>query len=292
MDKSQKKLINALWRIYRRPHRPQPWSNGGNLPWFNPDFSERMLKEHLDESHGAASRQSRERNLIVDWLWARLELQRFLQIIDVTCGPGLYAVELAKRGCKITGIDFSPAAIRYARLLADRESVSEHCTFVEQDIRTMPYRRHSFDAALFLYGQLAVFPVHEARHLLEQIAQSLKPGGKLVVELLDQNKVNKEENSWWFSDDQGLWGNTPFLHLGERFWLEQEAMSIERFHILQLDNGELEEIVLCDQTYAVDEMKQMMIEAGFASVDVYPAWDGLPLYDAAEWIVYVAHTGQ
>jgi SAM-dependent methyltransferase len=156
----------------------------------------------------------------------------------------------------------------------------------------MRYRRHSFDAALFLYGQLAVFPVHEARHLLEQIAQSLKPGGKLVVELLDQNKVNKEEDSWWFSDDQGLWGNTPFLHLGERFWLEQEAMSIERFHILQLDNGELEEIVLCDQTYAVDEMKQMMIEAGFASVDVYPAWDGLPLYDAAEWIVYVAHTGQ
>lgn len=291
MDKSQKNLVNALWRIYRRPNRPQPWSNGGNLPWSNPDFSERMLKEHLDESHGAASRQSQERKLIVDWLWTKLELQRFSQIIDVTCGPGLYAVELAKRGSKIMGVDFSPAAIQHARRLADREDVSEYCTFEEQDIRTASYEHHRFDAAIFLYGQLAVFPVSEARHLLEQLAQTLKPGGKLVVELLDQNKVDKEETSWWFFDDKGLWGNRPFLHLGERFWLEKEAISIERFHILQLDGGLLEEIVLCDQTYAVDGMKQMMLEAGFASVEVYPAWDGLSLYDASEWIVYVAQTG-
>ena len=291
MDKSQKNLINALWRIYRRPDRPQPWSNEGNLPWSNPDFSEHMLQEHLDENHGAASRQSRERNLIVDWLWTKLELQRSSQIIDVTCGPGLYAVELAKKGGKIMGVDFSPAAIQHARRLAGSENVSEHCTFKEQDIRSARYEQQHFDAAIFLYGQLAVFPVPEARFLLEQLAQTLKPGGKLVVELLDQNKVDKEETSWWFSDDKGLWGNTPFLHLGERFWLEQEAMSIERFHILQLDTGVLEEIVLCDQTYTAEEMVQIMLEAGFARVDVYPAWDGLPLYDAVEWNVYVAQAG-
>jgi hypothetical protein len=35
-------------------------------------------------------------------------------------------------------------------------------------------------------------------------------------------------------------------------------------------------------------MRQLLLEAGFAGVDVYPAWDGVPLYDAAEWVVYVA----
>jgi SAM-dependent methyltransferase len=292
MDKPQMKHIDALWRIYRRADRPQPWQDGGNLPWSDPAFSERMLNEHLDETHGAASRQSKERAMIVDWLWSKLELHAASQILDVTCGPGLYAVELAKRGAQITGVDFSPAAIRHARQWAASENVNERCKFVEQDIRTVSFEGQRFDAAIFLYGQLAVFPVNEARHLLEQLAQTLKPGGILVVELLNQDKVDKEDSNWWFSDDTGLWGNSPFIHLGERFWVAEEAMSIERFHILRLDDGALEKIVLCDQTYAVEDMVNMMQETGFANVDVYPSWNGLPLYDATEWILYVAHIGQ
>ncbi|MCP4425815.1 MAG: hypothetical protein GY803_15085 [Chloroflexi bacterium] len=35
-------------------------------------------------------------------------------------------------------------------------------------------------------------------------------------------------------------------------------------------------------------MDKMMRGTGFTAVDVYPAWDGLPLYDAGEWVVYVA----
>jgi hypothetical protein len=67
-----------------------------------------------------------------------------------------------------------------------------------------------------------------------------------------------------------------------------EKLSCERFYTVHLETGELDEVVLCDQTYAVEEMVQMMRDAGFSAVDVYPAWDGLALYDAAEWNVYVA----
>ena len=35
-------------------------------------------------------------------------------------------------------------------------------------------------------------------------------------------------------------------------------------------------------------MTAMLQEAGFAQVQVYPAWAGLPLYDAQEWVIYVA----
>ena len=60
------KLSEALWQIYRRPERPSPWRiHDGNLPWDDPAFSERMLREHLDESHGAATRQTAERQRIV-----------------------------------------------------------------------------------------------------------------------------------------------------------------------------------------------------------------------------------
>jgi SAM-dependent methyltransferase len=277
----------GLWQIYNRREVPKPWSNQGNLPWDDPEFSERMLREHLDESHGAASRVARERLLQIDRLWSSLGLEQGSRLLDVTCGPGLYAVEFARRGCQVTGIDFGPAAIAHARDLAKELHVDNSCHFIEQDVRTMSLKDTSFDAATFIYGQLAVFPREEAKSLLSQIARSLRPDGRLCIELLDQEKVDKKNSTWWFTDDTGLWGDGPFLHLGERFWLDEIQMSIERFQVLSLETGEFTNITLCDQTYSVDSMVEMMKEAGFVAVDVYPAWDGTPLYDAGEWIVYV-----
>jgi len=154
----------------------------------------------------------------------------------------------------------------------------------------MAFERGSFDAALFLYGQLSVFTPEDTASLLRMIAGFLRPGGRLVVELLAQERLDKKDSNWWFSDDRGLWGDQPFLHLGERFWLEDRQVVVERFYTLNLENGALDEVILCDQSYSVDDMVAQMKAAGFARVDVYPAWAGLPLYDAPEWVVYVAHT--
>lgn len=288
-ENSEAVFAEALWRIYRRPDRPPAWIKGGNLPWNNPDFSRRMLREHLDESHGAASRQTTERDQQIQWLWDHLGLEQRCRVLDITCGPGLYAVDLAKRGCQVTGIDFSPAAIAHARGLAKQNGVQDSCTFLEQDVRKMDFAGADFDAAIFLYGQLAVFPPIEAQRLLDQSASALRPGGSLVVELLNQDNIDKRQSTWWYTDNTGLWGDGPFLHLGERFWIDEEKMSIERFTILHLDSGELEEIILCDQSYSIERMSAMVGKSGFAGVNIFPAWDGLPLYDANEWVVYLAH---
>ena len=71
-----------------------------------------MLREHLDQSHGAASRPRVEILCQVDWLWDKLSLREGSCVLDVTCGPGLYSVELARRGCVVHGLDFSPASDR------------------------------------------------------------------------------------------------------------------------------------------------------------------------------------
>jgi SAM-dependent methyltransferase len=279
-------LARALWRIYQRPAAAL-WQDGGNLPWNDPTFSARMLREHLDESHGAASRQAAERTAQLDWLWARLALAPGGRLLDLTCGPGLYAVPLAQRGLAVTGVDFGPASIAHARQLAEAAGVAGRCAFVEADVRDYEPEAGAFDAALFLYGQLAVFPRHEAAALLAKAGRALRPGGRLVVELLDPARIDKKDSTWWFADDKGLWGDRPFLHLGERRWDAAERASVERFTTLDLATGGLSEIVLCDQSYEVAEMTGLLRAAGFGGVEVYPAWDGLGLYDAAEWIVYL-----
>jgi SAM-dependent methyltransferase len=288
MARKKNDLSEALWQIYRRPDIPQSWSlRAGNLPWNEPEFSQRMLHEHLDEGHGAASRQTAEREAQITWLWRKLNLQAGQHLLDVTCGPGLYAVEFAKRGVEVTGVDFSPAAIGYAQELAKKEGVNGRTHFSQQDIRQMAFGQ-KFDAAILLYGQLAVFPPAEAQSLLIKISELLRPGGKLCIELLHPDHVDKSTSNWWFTDDKGLWGDNPFLHLGERFWLENENTSVERYHIVDMETGKLLHIELCDRVYKMWEVAGMMQSAGLTAVDVYPDWDMLPLYDAEEWVVYVA----
>ena len=283
-------LQQAVWRIYQRSTPAVPWRDGVNLPWDDPAFSERMLREHLDQSHGAASRRRPELLRQVDWLWQRLNLSAGARLLDITCGPGLYAVELARRGVDVTGIDFSPASIRYARELAAEHSLAERCRFIQADVRSeLP--RHAgldYDAAMFIYGQLAVFTRAEAAALLAAAAQALRPAGRLALELLDFERIDKRPSTWWFSDDRGLWGDAPFLNLGERFWDADQRASIDRFFVIHLQSGEMEEIGLSDNGYETDEMLALLHTGGFENAWAHPAWDGLDLYDAAEWVAYVA----
>lgn len=282
-------LIQALQHIYHRTDPPPLWHKGGTLPWNDPVFSARMLTVHLDDTNGAASRISSERRLQLAWLWTQLKLAPDRQVVDITCGPGFYAVDLARRGCIVTGVDFSPASIAYAQDLATQAGVAARCTFIEQDIRQYHPPNATFDAALLIYGQLAVFPKHEAQQILRRIYQSLRPGGMLCVELLNPDHVDRTRSQWWFTDDTGLWGDQPFVHLGERYWYEAEQVSVERFYTINLETGQLTEISLCDQVYPVAEMVTMMQRAGFATVETFVNWDNVPLYDAYEWVVYVAH---
>jgi SAM-dependent methyltransferase len=262
-----------------------------------------MLREHLDQSHGAASRRREEILRQVDWLWHKLSLREGSRVLDVTCGPGLYALELARRGCVVHGVDFSPASIHYARQLAADAGLAERCTFELGDVRAMPVPADGFDAALFLYGQLAVFSPAEAADLLRRCAHALRPpagrpgvaaetpGGRLAVELLDFDRIDKTDGTWWFTDDSGLWGDHPFLHLGERHWYPEQQLSLEQYHVLNLETGELQEHALTDQAYPIPAMLAMLCGAGFGRIAAYPAWDGLDLYDAPEWLLYLAEKG-
>jgi hypothetical protein len=101
-----------------------------------------------------------------------------------------------------------------------------------------------------------------------------------------------DHHSWWFTDHAGLWGDAPFLHLGERHWFEEQSLSLEQFHIINLETGELTEYALTDQAYPTDRLVAMLNQAGFGQVEGHPGWGGLDLYDAHEWVVYIAEKGQ
>lgn len=276
--------LAALQRLYARPQPPVPWRDGSNLPWDDPAFSERMLRQHLDQSHGAASRRMPEVRAQVQAMMAWLGLAPGARLLDVTCGPGLYAAEFARRGIEVTGIDFGPASIRHARELC----AGLPCRFIQQDVRRMALDGAGFDAAIYIYGQFTVLTPAEAADVLRRIRAALRPGAPLLLEILDENRFDRVNSSWWYTDSGGLWGDFRYLHLGERAWDPQQRAAIERFHILNLETGEMQVYGLSDQAYSVAEMAEMLQRAGFEELSVHAAWDNLALKDAGEWVVFVA----
>jgi SAM-dependent methyltransferase len=242
-----------------------------------------MLAQHLDQSHGAASRRLPEIRAQVQRLTEWLDLAPGMRLLDVTCGPGLYAAEFARQGVSVTGIDFGPASVDYARkLCADLP-----CEFVLSDVRQMDFAGREFDAAIYLYGQFTVLKPEESLAVLRRIHRALKPGGRVVLEVLNDDVFDKKNSTWWYTDRGGLWGDFPYLHLGERTWDETQGAAVERFYIINLETGELRSYGLADQSYSPAQMTEMLRESAFHRVQVLPAWAGLPMKDAREWVVYI-----
>lgn len=281
-------ISKALWRLYHRPQHPLPFAFGGNLPYDDSSFSKRMLQLHLSDDDAAASRSLSERMAQIKWIQHHLALSPNKHLLDVACGPGLYAVPFAKQGIHVTGIDFSPSAIEYGRKLAKTAAVETACTFLEQDMHQVDLLPNQFDAIILLYGQLGVMSIKEAKTLLRKLYLAIKPGGKLLIELLDSVMVDKQNSTWWFTDDTGLWGDTPYLHLGERLWYPDKNISMERYHIISLETGEMDEIILCDQVYNNVEISRQLHAAGFSNSSAHPQWDNIGLYDEVEWCVHIA----
>ncbi|HVE13274.1 MAG TPA: class I SAM-dependent methyltransferase, partial [Elusimicrobiota bacterium] len=113
---------------------------------------------------------------------ARL-LPRGAKVLDVACGEGRHVLALARRGAGVTGLDFSAPYLAAARRRARAEGL--RARFVRGDMRRIPFRGE-FDAVLNLWTSFGYFPdpaddLRAARAML----RALKPGGLLVLELID-----------------------------------------------------------------------------------------------------------
>jgi 2-polyprenyl-3-methyl-5-hydroxy-6-metoxy-1,4-benzoquinol methylase len=78
-----------------------------------------MLHEHLSQDHDAASRRGATIDRQVAWIHGALLLAGTpTRVLDLGCGPGLYAERLAALGHRCVGVDVSPASIAFARARA------------------------------------------------------------------------------------------------------------------------------------------------------------------------------
>jgi SAM-dependent methyltransferase len=255
----------SLSDIVARTTPPQPWSDGDNIPWNDPDFSERMLAEHLSQQHDLASRRS---SLIDKQVASIRELIAPPpgRVLDLACGPGLYLSRLARLGYSGIGIDFSPASIRYARVDADTHGLE--LEYRLDDIRTTSPGAE-YDAALLLYGQLNLFRRDEARSIIGKAFESLKSGGVLIVEPQTYEHIERSGNDApsWSSHRAGLFSAEPHLLLTESSWDPIARTSTQRFFVIDANTGSVKRHALSNEAYTTDELDALLSDAGFEQIE-------------------------
>ncbi|RZQ65826.1 SAM-dependent methyltransferase [Amycolatopsis suaedae] len=115
----------------------------------------------------------------VDFVERRLGLSPGDRVVDVPCGSGRHAVELAARGYRVTGVDISAEAIEHARGAARAAGVE--ADLLVGDMRDIP-RDGGFDAAVCLGNSFGYLDLAGTRELASALAGAVRPGGGLVVD--------------------------------------------------------------------------------------------------------------
>ncbi|SCM83348.1 Methyltransferase domain protein (fragment) [uncultured Sporomusa sp.] len=105
-------MFNSISRVLEKP----PLYTKSEVAFWNDEhISKQMLKAHLDPEFEGASRKLTFIDNSVAWIKEFVPPSNFPLLLDMGCGPGIYAERLATAGYQVTGIDFSKRSIDYAQ---------------------------------------------------------------------------------------------------------------------------------------------------------------------------------
>jgi ubiquinone/menaquinone biosynthesis C-methylase UbiE len=108
-------------------------------------------------------------------------LERPLRIVDLGCGPGVAAFELARRRPQdvVSGVDIAGRMLRRARRDAvTQPSIGRRLTWIQADATEMPIKAESVDVVI---GHSVLYLLPDAGGALRECRRILRPGGRLIV---------------------------------------------------------------------------------------------------------------
>ncbi|MBN1657644.1 MAG: methyltransferase domain-containing protein [Anaerolineae bacterium] len=267
---------------------PAPFTPGEPLFWDDPHISEQMLAIHLDPNIEAASRRPETIERTVAWLVEALGLEPGNAVLDLGCGPGLYATRLAQRWLCVTGVDYSRRSIEYAANYAREHDLE--ITYRYQDYLTLDAAQQ-YDAALLIYGDYCVLAPENRRRLLGNVRRALRPGSVFAFDVSTRaHRARYGLRRDWYVADGGFWKPGWHLVLERGFDYPDQSIYLDQYVVVEVD-GTLSVYRNWFQDYTPASITAELEANGFLVEGVWGDLAGTPYADGTEWIGVIARPG-
>jgi SAM-dependent methyltransferase len=141
----------------------------------------------------------------VDFLEAALALPAGGEVLDVACGYGRHAIGLARRGYRVTGVDFNPHYLEAAGRDATAAGAETAARWVMADMRALPFER-DFDGVYSYFTSFGYFSDEENERVLAGVARALRPGGRFLLDVLNRDWIltHPQQRVWNPLEDGSL----------------------------------------------------------------------------------------
>jgi SAM-dependent methyltransferase len=244
--------------------------------WFEGFFDEDYLRFAVDRHPEEATAAE------VDLLVEALGLREGSRVLDLACGHGRHSVELARRGCRVTGVDLSERSLELAVARAAEAGVEVR--FERADMRRIRFA-DEFDAVINMFTAFGYFAEEaDDRLVLDRVAAALVPGGALLMEIVNPVSVfGRFEARGWHTLSDGA------TMLEERVYDAVRGRFETCWTFVGID-GERREHRFSHRAYTAPELAGMAEAAGLAVEHRWGGLDGSELEMASRRIVLVART--
>jgi SAM-dependent methyltransferase len=217
----------------------------------------------------------------VNWLIKNLALKAGDSILDLGCGPGLYAARFARAGLQVTGVDYSHRSIDYAINYASENSLD--ITYRCQNYLELKDESR-YDAAVLIYGDFCPLNPEQRAKLLQNVYRALKPEGKFVLDVStrEQRKRLGNKNNW-YALENGFWKPGPHLVLEEGFDYPEESLWLDQYTVIEA-TGKVSVYRNWFQDYTPETIRTELEQGNFIVESLCGDLTGQPYTEENEWI--------
>jgi SAM-dependent methyltransferase len=200
-----------------------------------------------------------------DFITQLLRVRPPARLLDVPCGTGRHAIELASRGYEVSAVDLTLPALEAAVAQAEQRQVT--VDWHNRDMRDLPWLQEK-DGAYCFFGSFGYFDDEGNLGFLQAVHRALLPGARFLVEthIAETILPRFQPQAWTRIGEALLLEERRYDHVRGRIetdWtLVHEGRSVQRSSSIRL--------------YTYSELCRAMEQAGFKDFEAYDTATGQP----------------
>jgi SAM-dependent methyltransferase len=179
-------------------------------------------------------------------------------LLDLACGYGRHAMELAAKSYRVTGLDLSlPLLIRAADAA---RRVGVNVNFIHGDMREMTFE-NEFDGAYCMFTSFGYFDDDTNRKVAANLARAIKPGGKLLIDVVNRDYIVRDlpTRVWWQGDGCVVLEEVDFNYFSSRVQVQRSII---------FEDGRQVEQEISIRAYSLHEIGKVLHHSGFRVTEV------------------------